>query len=221
MKKYFKFLQMINLKTIYFNLKYLPLKQAVKIPILVSNKVFLKTVSGKLLIDCPIEPGIIKIGYGDVGIFDKEKSRTIWQVSGTVIFKGKCNIGHGTKISVGGTGKLTIGENFVITAETTIVTYSEIKIGNNCLFSWDILIMDTDFHKLKNESGTIINKPTPINISDNVWIGCRCLVLKGAQIPTNSVIGANSIVGKILDKENCLYVGSTCKIVKENITWEI
>jgi len=220
MKKYLRFLLRLNFKTIYFNLKYLPFRQAIKLPILVSNKVYLRVTSGKLIIDCPIRTGLIQLGYGNVGIFDNKKSRSIWEVSGTVIFKGKCNIGHGSKISVGSSGKLILGENFVTTAETSIVAFSEIQFGNNCLLSWDILVMDTDFHKLRDELGNIINMPKPIIIGDKVWIGCRCLVLKGTIIPNNCVIGADSIVSKVLEKDNCLYVGSPCKMVKENISWE-
>jgi len=219
MKKHLKFLLRLNFKTIYFNLKYLPFRQAVKLPILISNKVYLRVMSGKLIIDSPIRTGLIQFGYGNVGIFDKKKSRSIWEVSGTVIFKGKCNIGHGSKISVGSSGKLILGENFVITAETSIVAFTEIRFGNNCLLSWDILVMDTDFHKLKDEFGNIINKPRPIIIGDRIWIGCRCLILKGSIIPNNCVIGADSIVSRELENENCLYVGSPCKMVKENISW--
>lgn len=218
--KYFRFLLKINLKTIYFNLKYLPFRQAIKLPVLVSNKVYFRLVSGKLLILCPIQTGIIQLGYGDVGIFDDRKSRTIWEVSGTVMFKGRCNIGHGSKISVGKAGKLVIGENFSITAETSIVAFSEIQFGSNCLLSWDILIMDTDFHKLKDGLGNIVNSPRPIIIGDKVWIGCRCTVLKGSIIPNNCVIGAGSIVNRQLERDNCIYAGSPCKIIKENISWE-
>ncbi len=169
---------------------------------------------------CAIRTGLIQFGYGNVGIFDNKKSRSIWEVSGTVIFKGRCNIGHGSKISVGNYGRLILGKNFIISAETSIVTFTEIEFGNNCLLSWDILVVDTDFHKIKDEFGNIINKPKPIIIGDRVWIGCRCLILKGTVIPNSCVIGADSIVNRELEKESCLYVGGPCKMVKENISWE-
>jgi acetyltransferase-like isoleucine patch superfamily enzyme len=65
----------------------------------------------------------------------------------------------------------------MVTAETTIISYSEVQFGKNCLLAWDTLVMDTDFHKIKNEFGQVINSPRPIIVGDNVWIGCRCLVL--------------------------------------------
>jgi acetyltransferase-like isoleucine patch superfamily enzyme len=224
MKKYLKILRKLsyfNFKTIYFNIKYLPFNQAIKLPILISKKVYLRKVLGEIKIECPVKTGIIQFGYGNVGIFDDKKSRSIWEVSGTIIFKGKANIGHGSKISVGDSAILTIGENFITTAETSIVASNEIKIGNDCLFSWDILIMDTDSHHLRENNGKIINSPKPIVIGNRVWLGCRSLILKGTIIPNNCVIGAESLVNKKLEKENCLYAGNPCKEIKEYINWEL
>jgi len=208
----------LNFKTIYFNFKYLPFKQALMLPILVSKKVYLMKIDGNIIFDCTVKTGMIKIGYGEVGIFDKNVSRSIWEVSGTVIFKGKADIGHGSKLSV--KGILILGDNFVITAESSIVASNKIEFGENCLLSWDILIMDTDFHKIKDGSEEIINAPKPIKIGNKVWIGCRCLILKGATIPNNTVIGANSFVSSQLKKENAIYAGQPVRILKEEIIWE-
>ena len=44
--------------------------------------------------------------------------------------------------------------------------------------------MDTDFHKvysIKNLEKQL-NEPKPIYIGKNVWIGCRCTILKGSSI---------------------------------------
>ena len=219
-KNVIKLISRLNFKTLYFNLKYLPLRQALLLPILVSRRTYLRNTSGKIKINGPLRTGLIRIGYGNIGIFDEKRSRTIWEVAGTVIFNGTCNIGHGSKISVASTGSLSFGENFAITAETSIITKLNIEFGDNCLLSWDTLIMDSDFHKIKNEVGSEINAPQPISIGDDVWIGCRCLVLKGAKIPNNSIIGASSLVNKPLGKENSLYAGSPCKLIKENVSWE-
>ena len=62
MRKYLKFILKLNLKTIYFNLKYLPFIQAIKMPILISNKVYLRVTSGKVIIDSPIQTGLIQFG---------------------------------------------------------------------------------------------------------------------------------------------------------------
>jgi len=47
-KKAFNYFGAINWKTIYINFKYFSLKNALKFPILISGKVWLKNCSGKI-----------------------------------------------------------------------------------------------------------------------------------------------------------------------------
>jgi len=221
MKQLLRLMLKFNIKTIYFNLKYLPFNQAIKLPILISSKLCLKACSGKIYIDAPIKTGMIQIGFGNIGLFDKKKSRSIWEVSGNVRFNGECHIGHGTKIMVGVNGNLAFGKNFLVTAESEIACFNHVEFGDNCLLSWDILIMDTDFHSIIDEMGNVLNPNKPVIIGNKVWIGCRCLVLKGTVIPNNCVIGANTTVKSQLDTENALYAGNPCKMLKQNISWKL
>lgn len=220
MRKIIKFIKFINLKTVWFNLKYFPIGQALKLPILISKNVYLREVCGKIYFNCKIKYGLVQIGYGNVGIFDKKKSRTIWNVMGDVTFCGYAIIGHGSKIEVGPEGSLSFGENLKISAESSIIAFKNIQIGNNCFLSWDTLIMDTDFHTIKNENGEITNSPKSIVIGNHVWIGCRSIILKGSKIPNNSIIALNSLVNNELSEENCIYGGSPVKCIKEKVSWE-
>ena len=160
--KYLKILHNLNPKTIYFNFKYLPFNKAIKFPFFISNRVYLLQVKGEVYINSEIKTGMINIGYGRIGIFDMKRSRTIWEVAGKIVFEGNAGIGHGSKISVGEKGVLELGNNFTITAESSILAYNHIRFGENCLISWDCLIMDTDFHKIYDKEGTVINSPKPI-----------------------------------------------------------
>jgi hypothetical protein len=162
MRKFAQTLKYINLKTIYFNLKYLPYTQALKFPVLISKNVYLKEVSGKIHFDCPIRFGLIRIGYGNVGIFDKKMSRTIWDVSGDVTFCGYGTIGHGSKIMVASGGSLIFGDRLKISAEASFIVYNKIQIGYNCYMAWETLLMDTDFHKIKNETGKLLMDPNQL-----------------------------------------------------------
>ena len=215
-----KILDVLNLKTIYFNFRYLPFSQAVKIPILISRRCRLQTVKGEIKIESPIKFGMISIGRGSVGIFDNKKSRTIWHVAGTVVFEGRAFIGHGSKISVEEGGILRLGNKFVCSAETAIAVKKSVTIGSDCLFSWDILIMDTDWHRIMDDNNHIINQPSPITIGNRVWIGCRTTVLKGVHISDGNVIAACSIITKSITETNTI-VGGTALLrkIKENITW--
>lgn len=212
----------LNFKTFYFNFKYLPFNQAIKFPILISRYTYLKNCTGNIKINSKkIKTGMIGIGKNGVGIFDEKKSRSIWEVSGQVIFSGKCIIGHGSKISVGDTACLEFGDNFVITAESSIVCQKKITFGNDCLLSWEILIMDTDFHKIKSLDGNILNPSSEIFIGNHVWIGCKSLILKGSVISDNNIIGANSLVSSKLLQSNSVYAGNPVRIVKQDISWEL
>ena len=163
----------INLKTIYFNFHYFPLRQAIKLPVFVSKRVFLLKTKGKIVLEGPVKPRMVRLGYRNVGIFDHQKSRSIWEVEGTVSFGGKVNIGHGSKLSVGDGASLRIGQGTIISAESTIAArMKHVEIGQNCLLSWDILIMDTDFHRIY-QNDMLLNEPEDVKIGNNVWIGCR------------------------------------------------
>lgn len=213
------FIHFFSIKTILFNFKYFPLKKAVLLPVYVSGNTWLKCLKGTVEIKGKIFPGIIKIGYGDVGIFDRVKSRTIWQVKGIVSFDGRANIGHGSKICVYKKGYLEIGENFEITAESSIVCEKKIVFGKNCLLSWDILIMDSDFHKVYSTIGDIINYPKNIIIGDHVWIGCRVSINKGINIPSGCIVASGSIVKSNNFAENSIIAGIPAKESQKISYW--
>ncbi len=221
MRKFITFLKVINLKTIYFNLKYFPFKTAIKLPVLISKNVVLLKTDGKISIDNPISTGMIKLGFGDIGIFDKKRSKSIWQVSGgDVIFRGNAIIGHGCKISIGEKGVLEFGKNISVTAETEIIAYDTIVFGNDCLISWDCLIMDTDMHEIFDKSGNQINQSKPIVIGNKVWIGCRSVILKGTKISDNSVIGTNSLISKDISDKSGVFAGNPVRFLRSDIDWK-
>lgn len=231
LKNLLRIIYYLNFKTLYFNFKYLDFKNAVKFPFFISKYVYLKNTSGQIKIqNIRVDTGMIRIGFGDVGIFDNKRSRTIWEVKGEVIFKGETDIGHGSKLVVGKDGKLTMGERFTINAESSIICFYEVVFGNDCLLSWDILIMDTDFHKMYLEPinnriplGEQINKDRKITIGDNCWIGCRSLILKGTKIPKNTIIAANSMITNLKNLEVNPYSilgGNPLRVLKTNVIWK-
>ena len=80
-------------KTIYFNLKCLPFLQAIKLPIFISHRVILASLKGKIVFDCGnVKTGMVKIGFGYVGIFDRYRSRSIIENKGTLVLGGVTSI---------------------------------------------------------------------------------------------------------------------------------
>lgn len=119
-----------------------------------------------------------------------------------------------------GGGILDIGNNVTISGRTTINANNLIKLGNDCMLSWDITLMDTDYHKIKDYDGNIINPSSPITIGNHVWIGCQVVILKGVSIHDNTIIAANNTITRSIKFGNCVVGGNGDKILKENVNWE-
>lgn len=217
-----KTIKVINLwKTIYFNFHYFPPKTAVRLPFFICWRTELHRMNGKIIFESPVSTGMAKIGGRGIGVQDKLYSRTIWENEGALIIKGKVGIGRGSKISIGKNAILMLGENFSIIGKSEIICQKEITFGANCLLSWDILIMDTDFHSVFDNHCRLINSPKPIHIGNHVWIGCRNTILKGISIADNVVVSANSTITRCIEETNCIVGGhgKSIAIIKKGISW--
>ncbi len=206
-------------KTLFFNFRYLPFAQAVRLPVIVSHRVWLMETSGSVTL-ASARTGAVKIGFGNVSLFDQHRSRTIWKVSpgASVAFGGKAFIGHGSKINV--EGSLALGDRFSISAESAIVANHKVAIGDRVLISWDVLIMDSDFHSIFDDAGNHINPPQAINIGNDVWLGCRSLILKGVSLAGGVVVAAASTVTKPIETQKVLVGGSPAAVIREKISWK-
>lgn len=207
-------------KSIYFNLKYFKIKDAIKLPVLLSGNVELKSIKGCVELG-RVKTGVVRIGFGDVGIFDK-KHKTIIQFlpNSEIKFKGKAGIGHGSSLSV--SGKLYLGDNFLITAESKIIARKKIIFGDNVLVSWDVIVMDSDFHSIYGSHGEILNESKDVIVGDNVWIGCRVMILKGTVVGGGNVIAAGSKIAGNVDIDNVILANdASVKVLKTNILWKI
>ncbi len=204
-------------KTLLFNFACLPLRQAIRLPVFVSHRVWLRDLSGRVSL-ADSRTGAVRIGFGDVGIFDPQRSRTIWQVSGRVAFMGTADIGHGSRISV--TGELVLGRRLIIAAESAIVAQHDIHVGDDVLVSWDVLIIDTDAHRIYDAAGHHVNAPMPIRIGNSVWLGCRALVLKGVEIADGVVVAAASTVTRSVNTPNAVIGGNPARVLRENVRWK-
>lgn len=213
-----KIIRNLNYNTIRFNFKYFELKDAIRFPVFV-KQTQLKKLEGKVIIDAPIRPGMIRIGYGYVGHFD-HSLKSIWEVSGRVIFKGSALLKFGSKIVVGPEGNLQLGEKFRISPQSSIICFKKIVFGNTCRLSWEVQVLDTDFHKIKTLEGEYLNQPKEISIGNHVWIGSRVSIMKGARIDNDCIVASNSVVTKHLEGEHQIIAGIPARVVRTGVTWE-
>jgi acetyltransferase-like isoleucine patch superfamily enzyme len=135
------------------------------------------------------------------------------KVNHKVIFQGKgqVNLGDNVLLGYGLSGSLAqpillqpreknavieIGSQSAITNGCELIARQRIKIGENCLIGPGSLIMDSDFHDIRPDFRHTSGASSPITIGDNVWIGARCIILKGITIERDAVIAAGSVVYK-------------------------
>ncbi|MEG1762821.1 MAG: acyltransferase, partial [Bacteroidales bacterium] len=171
-------------------------------------------VEGKL------KPGNIKIGIGFTQVSDFRRDRTLLDWSGNVIFKGKCKIGAGSRISVAKNALLQFGDQFNMTSNSSIICRNNIQFGTETLISWHCLLMDTDQHQIFDQAGNRTNQDHPIVIGNHVWIAAHSILLKGTQIPDDCVVAAGSRLNSKIEEKNVLIAGNPAQITKHNIRWK-
>jgi len=206
-------------KTVWFNLHYLGWSAVWRLPVVVSHRVVLKKMGGRIRVEGAWQRAMIRIGFGDVAVFDRRRSQTVWHNLGLVVFSGRAILNHGSRISVEANGVLTLGDGFHINAETMLICRKEITFGRDCLLSWHVLVMDSDLHRIVGPQGTAINPDVAIAVGDHVWIGCRALIVKGSRIGCHCVVAAQSVVSGTFDASHCLLAGVPARVVKEGIDW--
>ncbi|NRA17831.1 MAG: acyltransferase [Oceanospirillaceae bacterium] len=200
-------------KSVFFNFYYLPWRQAIKLPIMVSHRTKFDKLQGKINLTPGTKTAKIRLGFGKVQVADSAYSRFIWSMdpTGVVNFPLKAKIGTGSKLFI--SGELTIGNGCNFTGETSIVCRDQISFGEGCLISWQTLFMDTDFHKIHNQQGIWQNSDRAVIIGNKVWIGARTNILKGVVIGDNTVISAAANVVKSFPEADNILGGNPAKIV--------
>jgi acetyltransferase-like isoleucine patch superfamily enzyme len=135
------------------------------------------------------------------------------RISNNVNIRGRENIVISSKVH--------IATGCFIGADTTngIFIGNNVYIGPNC-------VLRSSNHKYLKEISFPIQNYKKINlkkknldlsfgiiIEDNVWIGASCIILAGSHIKSGTIIGANSLVNKSLQR-NSLYLGSPAIKIK-------
>lgn len=115
--------------------------------------------------------------------------------------------------------------------KTQIVTYNshtKIEIGQNCMFSSNIMLFHTDAHPIYDRKNhKIINKVKDMIIGNHVWVGAGVTILKNTYIPDDCIVGYNSVVSlkyhhpqQDCDRGGWIIAGNPARVVKTGITWD-
>ena len=112
-------------------------------------------------------------------------------------------------------GKLETGDHFFINSDSRIVCYQEICFGNHVTIASNVTIVDHDHDYLFDDDSLRLQgyKTSKINIGNNVWIGEKAILLRGANLGDNVIVAAGAVVNKSFPS-NVLVGGMPAKIIK-------
>lgn len=125
-----------------------------------------------------------------------------------------------------------IGEYCFLGPSSRLWAMNNIKIGDRCLISHNVHILDTNNHsfsavKRHAEAVSVFANvhtaeyssdvvTAPVLIEDDVWVGFGASILKGVKIGCGSIIGANSVVTKDVPSYSII-AGNPSKIIGKSL----
>lgn len=116
---------------------------------------------------------------------------------------------------------IVIGQDFMMGSGHIASTEGEkIILDDDCMLSEDIEIRNGDSHAIIDDNNERMNFAEPVIIGRHVWITAHCRIMKGSEIPDNSIIGNSSLVTHKFKKRNAIYAGNPAQLVKENVNWD-
>ena len=140
-----------------------------------------------------------------------------------IVFGDNCQVGNNCSFWMEGNNiSIFIGSDTTFTHTVHFCAQEDgtsIQIGKDCMFSNNIIVRTSDSHPIYDLSTKQrINPAKNVVIGNHVWIAPNSKIMKGAKIGNNAIVGSNTMVTKEVPN-NCLVVGTPCKIVKNNIDW--
>ena len=157
---------------------------------------------------------------------------TLFKSSKIIIEANNANLTFGTSpeinnlsvfVRLGKNQKLKWGNGSTITGGYIELceTDASVTIGQDCMIGWHVSIVATDFHAvLDKKTKKVLNGPGNVVIGNKCWLGHGVRLLKNANIPDNTIVGAESVVTKKFKDNYTVIAGNPAKVVKNNVCWD-
>jgi len=162
--------------------------------------------------------GALRVGLGPFGLTSEHDTSVIRVRPGASLHcDGVVSLQRGIRIVVD-SGRLTIGHETNINGlGTKILVADAVTIGAGCTFSWDVQVLDNDFHTM-TVGGVAQPSAAPVVIGDRVWVGTRAVILKGVTIGDGAVVAAGAVVTKDVPAHGVV-AGVPAKVVGQADSW--
>lgn len=206
-------------KTIYINFRMLPLKDAVKLPIIIWGGCRLALKGGRFVFEVPVKRAMLKIGYRYEDFYFKEPAQI--KIHGTFVVRGEVWMGSSVQLLVGSGATLTMGQLSSIGSCTSLICTKSVWFSDYSRVGGFSSISDSNYHYMKNVKDHSIHPfNRAVKIGSRNYIGSRVALLPGTVTPDNITVGYGSVCNRDyrnIIPENSIIAGVPAKLVKENI----
>lgn len=99
-----------------------------------------------------------------------------------------------THLATGPGGRIRIGDDVQLAHGVSICSHAEITIDAGTILGPFAIVLDVDFHEIGDRTST--GQARPIQVGRNVRISAGAVILRGAVIEDDVVVGPNSVVSR-------------------------
>lgn len=205
-------------RSIYYNLRLLPFRQARRLPLLISHRTVVRHLSAEVVLpDEKIRTGLVKIGFATFQGSDFGRERTLVDLRGRLVVGGECAFGAGCCVEVAEGAELRVGERFHLGPRSLLICHRAMTFGRSVRISWNCTLMDTDQHRMVDADGKVCNSDRPLLMGDNVWVGCHVIATKGVQLADNTTVSAGARLTGRYDEPCTVLAGNPATVVRHNV----
>jgi acetyltransferase-like isoleucine patch superfamily enzyme len=158
----------------------------------------------------PTLPKNVQLGQGSVLVGSQLFRRFFSEQDDAVVIGAHCHL-EDVQLALGKRARLHIGDH-VFAAGLMVLGEHEIQIGQRVIFSFHVVIADTDFHPLDPalrvlDAIAVAPVPAgqaprvrpavataPVVIEDDVWVGANVTILKGVRIGAGAFLEPGSLI---------------------------
>ncbi|EGY25567.1 bacterial transferase hexapeptide family protein [Desulfovibrio sp. A2] len=116
-----------------------------------------------------------------------------------------------------GSAAILVGDGVTMNGTAITARSRTIRIGRGTMIGPNCVITDSDFHAPWPPETRLttpaFERDRDVTIGDNVWLGMRCIVLKGVTIGDGAIVAAGSVVTRDVPPAT-LVAGTPARVVR-------
>jgi acetyltransferase-like isoleucine patch superfamily enzyme len=171
------------------------------------------TASGDIRIDSGVSIGDGAYLSGNIELGANCRIGRHAELHGNITLGKDCVVGSFSILNTAPGASMRVGEDTYINSYNVLGSSANLEIGAHCIFAAYVYITDAT-HGIDDLAITTKHAPStasPVRVGDNVWLGCGVMVMMGASIGNDAVVGAQSLVrGHLPDRS--ISIGTPAKV---------